>query len=353
MIELQAPEDVWLALRGWRRCQVCGQQLFDGADFEEHMETSHRPSSPHNTAPDHAGPTPGTMPASPRVISVGQKYSELGADIGRLVEEKQAAYGDSFGRSGEVFRALYPDGIPIGKLPDALAIVRVIDKLFRIATDRDALGESPWRDVAGYALLSVARVEGQRATKPRGDDAEVHRKRMRMHHLEVMARFAGPTALTQAEWDELDMLARELYGVERRSPGQNLEERVTAIAAECAKLKAKVESDAELLRGADAFRVAVGEALEGKLVSSPDVLAWRVQTKILNLEDLPECRRQLPDGSVPTGTRAALQAWMREAEEAHRLLAEERKARTKAQDEAAQLQKLVGELQKQPRIVIE
>lgn len=86
-------------------------------------------------------------------------YSEIGADVGALVERKQAAYGDSFGKSGEVMRILYPAGIPPEKLDDALTVVRVLDKLFRIATDRDALGESPWRDVAGYALLSVARIE--------------------------------------------------------------------------------------------------------------------------------------------------------------------------------------------------
>lgn len=86
-------------------------------------------------------------------------YSDLGKSIGELVEKKQAAYGDSFGKSGEVMRILYPDGIPPGKLDDALTVIRVLDKLFRIATDRDALGESPWRDVAGYALLSVHRVE--------------------------------------------------------------------------------------------------------------------------------------------------------------------------------------------------
>lgn len=89
-------------------------------------------------------------------------YPEIGAQIGALVETKQAAYGDSFGKSGEVMRILYPDGIPPEKMDDALAVVRVLDKLFRIATDRDALGESPWRDVAGYALLSVRRAEASR-----------------------------------------------------------------------------------------------------------------------------------------------------------------------------------------------
>jgi hypothetical protein len=86
-------------------------------------------------------------------------YKQLGEEIGALVETKQAAYGDSFGKSGAIMRILYPEGIPPQQMDDALTVVRVLDKLFRIATARDALGESPWRDVAGYALLSVARVE--------------------------------------------------------------------------------------------------------------------------------------------------------------------------------------------------
>lgn len=86
-------------------------------------------------------------------------WERIGGEVGRLVAEKQAAYGDSFGKAGAVMRILYPDGVPAEKLDDALTVVRVLDKLFRIATDRDALGESPWRDIAGYALLSVARAE--------------------------------------------------------------------------------------------------------------------------------------------------------------------------------------------------
>jgi hypothetical protein len=82
-------------------------------------------------------------------------YAELGAEIGKMVTEKQAAYGDSYGRSGEVLRCLFPNGIPAERYTDCLAIVRVVDKLFRVATDRDALGEDPWKDIAGYALLSI------------------------------------------------------------------------------------------------------------------------------------------------------------------------------------------------------
>jgi len=89
-------------------------------------------------------------------------YPELGREIGCLVEDKQKAYGDAFGRAGEVLRQLYPDGIQLDQYDDMLAVTRIVDKLFRIATDRDALGESPFKDICGYGLLGTARVENKK-----------------------------------------------------------------------------------------------------------------------------------------------------------------------------------------------
>lgn len=84
-------------------------------------------------------------------------YTKIGKEVGDLVTEKQRAYGDSFGKSGSIMRVLYPNGIPPEHMDNALTIVRIVDKLFRIATDKDAFGESPWRDVIGYAILAEAR----------------------------------------------------------------------------------------------------------------------------------------------------------------------------------------------------
>jgi hypothetical protein len=84
-------------------------------------------------------------------------YKKLGTEIGELVQNKQQAYGDSFGKSGIILRSLYPDGVKPAQYDDMLAVVRIIDKLFRIATDRDALGENPFRDICGYGLLGTAR----------------------------------------------------------------------------------------------------------------------------------------------------------------------------------------------------
>lgn len=86
-------------------------------------------------------------------------WETLGLELGKVVTEKQEAYGDAFGRSGAVLKVLYPDGISSKKMDDALTVVRIVDKLFRIATKKDAFGESPWRDIAGYAILAAARDE--------------------------------------------------------------------------------------------------------------------------------------------------------------------------------------------------
>ena len=97
-------------------------------------------------------PTPG--PANPGV------YDEIAADVAALVTSKQAAYGDSFGRSGEVLRILYPNGIPAEKhARRAHNRPGRSTSLFRVATRKDAFGESPWRDVVGYGLLAIKRDE--------------------------------------------------------------------------------------------------------------------------------------------------------------------------------------------------
>jgi len=85
------------------------------------------------------------------------KFKDLGSQVGDLVDTKQAAYGDSFSKAGAVMRILYPNGIAVNQIDDALCLVRIIDKMFRIATDKDALGESPYRDISGYGLLGVAK----------------------------------------------------------------------------------------------------------------------------------------------------------------------------------------------------
>lgn len=81
------------------------------------------------------------------------KYEQIGQDIGALVDRKNAAYGDSFNKSGDFLKLLYPDGAHPEQYSDMLALVRVFDKMMRIATKKGAFDENPWRDLTGYGVL--------------------------------------------------------------------------------------------------------------------------------------------------------------------------------------------------------
>ena len=83
------------------------------------------------------------------------KFEKIGTDIGKLVDQKNAAYGSSFEKSEQILQVLYPEGIKPVQYKDMLAITRLVDKLFRIATNKDAFGENPFKDIAGYGLLGI------------------------------------------------------------------------------------------------------------------------------------------------------------------------------------------------------
>jgi hypothetical protein len=84
------------------------------------------------------------------------KYAQIGHEIGELVDEKNAAYGNSFEKAGDFLRLLYPNGLSPEQYPHALIMVRIFDKQMRLATNKDAFGESPYRDIVGYGILGAS-----------------------------------------------------------------------------------------------------------------------------------------------------------------------------------------------------
>lgn len=98
------------------------------------------------------------------------KYEHAGQAIGKEVDVKNTAYGDSVGRSGDILRILYPNGVQPEQYGDMQLVTRIIDKLFRIATNKHALGESPYRDISGYGILGMVRDE----EKPIGQQVEMY-----------------------------------------------------------------------------------------------------------------------------------------------------------------------------------
>lgn len=90
-------------------------------------------------------------------------FQPLGSSVGKLVDEKQRQYGDSFTKAAKIIEILYPNGVKVHQLQDMLTTVRVLDKLSRISQRGeegvDLGGESPWKDVAGYGLLGLMKDE--------------------------------------------------------------------------------------------------------------------------------------------------------------------------------------------------
>lgn len=93
-------------------------------------------------------------------------FHELAGELGKLVAEKNLAYGDSASKTSSILEILYPAGITTYQYEDALLVVRVLDKLSRIAQrsadGRDLGGESPWFDIAGYGLIGMRKDHGGR-----------------------------------------------------------------------------------------------------------------------------------------------------------------------------------------------
>jgi hypothetical protein len=84
-------------------------------------------------------------------------FEKIAEQIGKTVAEKNIAYGNSFAEAEQFLKILYPNGIPVTSYGDVLCIARIFDKLKRIATKKDAFGESPYADLAGYAILGLHR----------------------------------------------------------------------------------------------------------------------------------------------------------------------------------------------------
>jgi hypothetical protein len=94
------------------------------------------------------------------------RLRELATGLGDLLADKQAQYGDSVGATSEILRQLYPDGITPENYDGLQLVVRILDKLKRVATHglgNDLGRENPMLDVAGYGLLAVELAERRRS----------------------------------------------------------------------------------------------------------------------------------------------------------------------------------------------
>lgn len=119
------------------------------------------------------------------------EFQKIGEFIGRIVSEKNKAYGDSFNQSYRILEVLYPEGIRVDQYQDMLSVTRIIDKLFRIANNKEAFGENPYQDITGYGILGVAR----------GPKSDEYVKK----HVENPIHFENPSTPQTVKETEIDI----------------------------------------------------------------------------------------------------------------------------------------------------
>lgn len=75
-------------------------------------------------------------------------------DLGPFLVQKNEAYGDSARRVSRMLEVFFPDGIKPNRIEDAYYMIQILNKLGRVAEDNDPMGEDPWLDASGYAMLA-------------------------------------------------------------------------------------------------------------------------------------------------------------------------------------------------------
>lgn len=77
--------------------------------------------------------------------------TDLTQQLGTLLEEKDKEYGQSATIAGDLLKILYPTGIQDSDYENVTLLVRIFDKMKRIASG--STSENSWQDIAGYGIL--------------------------------------------------------------------------------------------------------------------------------------------------------------------------------------------------------
>ena len=106
---------------------------------------------------------------------MANKYTKIATKIGKLVDEKNKAYGNSVNNTERILKVfLEPysnnDGtytIPAEMIDVIARQARVIDKQARIFSNPkgDLMDEDPNKDIAGYSIIAYAEKGGKNEEK--------------------------------------------------------------------------------------------------------------------------------------------------------------------------------------------
>ncbi len=85
------------------------------------------------------------------------ELESISRDVVGVVKEKNREYGSAFQKVSEILTILFPNGIPTNKYHDVAILIRVLDKVCRIASANDKdVKKDAWLDLTGYGLLRLS-----------------------------------------------------------------------------------------------------------------------------------------------------------------------------------------------------
>ncbi len=83
-------------------------------------------------------------------------FKRVSEEIVSSIQSQNSETGNCFVKTPNVLRALFPNGIPAGREAEAMALGRIIDKMFRIANNSDnTKAGNLWCELSAYALNAV------------------------------------------------------------------------------------------------------------------------------------------------------------------------------------------------------
>lgn len=94
-----------------------------------------------------------------KLLAKAKRLRKAGVFVTKNTIDKNRKYGDAARKVTDLLYTLYPEGIRPDQYPNALLLIRLLDKVVRLASytpeRQNEDDESPWVDVAGYGLLGA------------------------------------------------------------------------------------------------------------------------------------------------------------------------------------------------------
>ena len=94
----------------------------------------------------------------PENLEHQRDFIEAGYKMGLLVAKKNSDYGSAFEQVTQILKILYPNGIPVHQYENASLLIRMFDKVGRIANENvQFYNEDSWKDLVGYSLIKLVK----------------------------------------------------------------------------------------------------------------------------------------------------------------------------------------------------